>query len=169
MTEAKGILPVPSRSEPVTGNLLAGPAATDKPRSRPIRVALITLGLVAICWGVGPLFPEQLIGINYSGFRAIRMGMFRHEVWAILGEPGNHSSFKPDRNRRYVVKTETKGTMVTWTSLEWWGGNDADITILYDNKGRVVSKNYWREQEDRSFLRKLIDGGWGYFFQKVRE
>jgi len=92
--------------------------------------------------------------------------MFRHEVWAILGEPGDHSSFKPDRSRRYVVKTETNGR-VTWTSLEWWGGNDADITILYDNKGRVISKNYWREQEDRSFLRKLIDGDYS-FFQKIR-
>jgi hypothetical protein len=101
----------------------------DRRRRRKLLLGLVGVAVVVVA-GVVVLWPSRITPENYE---RIRVGMSRAEVYAILGPPGDYSTYDaPSYEFRCLGPPPP-------LPMEEWLGNRARIGVFFDGAGNVAS------------------------------
>ena len=89
---------------------------------------------------------QPAVGINESGYGAIREGMTRHGVEEVFGRPPGDYTVKKRVRSYFSPGTANAASYLGW-SWEEWISDEGWVTLTFDRDGKVIDK-YFRAVDD---------------------
>jgi hypothetical protein len=116
------------------------------------RLVVVLVGLAVVAGGAVLLWPRPA-RITWDNYEAIRIGMARAQVEAILGPPGFYATgaVYPLLNLGRRKETDAEGdrwvgemigTLPTNAEADFWQGNGMIVYLYFDPAGVVAAKEY---------------------------
>jgi len=119
------------------------------PRTRLRRLTISvggTLLSLAAAWFV--LMANQEIGprLDRDNVRQIKAGMTQLEVETLVGA---HPSFSAKGPETAIRSSRWANPQVRWDTAKGWIKDDSELTVFFDEEGRVVDCRYFLPPENR--------------------